>query len=204
MTPPLRGIVLAGGRSSRLGGRHKPAIRVDGVPIVARAIAALREAGAEPLVVGEARSVPGGVPVVREDPPFAGPLAAVAAGLGALTPAPDGVILLLGGDMPFVTAATLARLAALAAVAAGGAAYAEGGDGRAQPLCAAWDEAVLRARLATIGDPANLPLRVLHETLDPARVHVPARELLDVDTPDDLREASRAPSACNMPPDRLE
>ncbi|WP_203135708.1 molybdenum cofactor guanylyltransferase [Microbacterium sp. JZ31] len=180
---PLRGIVLAGGRSSRLGGRHKPAISIGGVPIVARAISALRAAGADPLVVGDPAGVPDGVAVVREDPPFAGPLAAVAAGVAALDPASGGVILLLGGDMPYVTPATLHALAQAAP------AVAVDGDGRMQPLCAAWPEALLRERLARLGDPADRPLRILYDDVEPARVTIGAREAMDVDTPDLLRAA---------------
>ncbi|GAA1739398.1 molybdenum cofactor guanylyltransferase [Microbacterium paludicola] len=188
MSGPLRAIVLAGGRSSRMAGRHKPAIPVGGVPIVARGIAALRLIGAEPLVVGEADGVPAGTPVIREDPPFSGPLAAVAAGLRALEARAGGVILLLGGDMPFASPATLRRLAESASAAR--PALAVDPDGRAQPLCAAWDEAALRERLATIGDPVNRPLRLLlGESLAPVHMPVLAPELLDVDTPDDLREA---------------
>ena len=183
----LRGLVLAGGRASRLGGRHKPAILVGGEPIVALAVGALRAAGADALVVGEQAGVPAGVPVVREDPPFGGPLAAVAAGLAALPPAEDGIVLLIGGDMPFVTAEALRRLIT---ACQGAAALAVDADGRAQPLCAAWDEHLLRARLADVGDPENRPLRILLEGVDPALVPLPAHELLDVDTPDDLRAAT--------------
>ena len=185
----LRGLVLAGGRASRLGGRHKPGIPIDGEAIVARAVAALRAAGAEALVVGDPTGVPSGVRVVREDPPFGGPLAGVAAGIAALEPREEGVVLLVGGDMPFVTGGTLR---ALASAAAGGVALAWDETGRAQPLCAAWDEGALRHRLAAIGDPANRPLRLLLDGLEPIPVPVPARELLDVDTPDDLRAAQNA------------
>ena len=182
----LRGLVLAGGRASRLGGRHKPGIPIDGEPIVARAVAALRAAGAEALVVGEPAGVPSGVPVVREDPPFGGPLAGVAAGVAALEPRAGGVVLLVGGDMPFVAGGSLR---ALAEAAADGVALAVDDAGRAQPLCAAWDEHVLRSRLAAIGDPANLPVRLLLDGMDPTLVPLPARELMDVDTPHDLRAA---------------
>lgn len=180
----LRGIVLAGGRSSRLSGRHKPAIEVAGTPIVARVIEALRAAGAEPLVVGDPAGVPAGVPVVREDPPFAGPVAAIAAGLAAL-PRRAGTLLVLGGDMPFVTADAL-RL--LVAATPGGVALAVDPEGRDQPLCAAWDESVLRARITAIGEPRDRPLRILLEGVaDAIRIPLPVDVLADVDTPEDLR-----------------
>lgn len=184
--PALRGLILAGGRSSRLGGRHKPAIEIGGVPIVARVIDALRGIGAETLVVGDVAGVPEGVPVVREDPPFGGPVAAIAAGLAALPPR-DGILLVLGGDMPFLAPGALRQLAS---ASAGAVALALDPAGRDQPLCAAWEESVLRARLAAIGDPRDRALRVLLETLeDIVRIPLPADILADVDTPDDLRRA---------------
>lgn len=188
MSGPLRAIVLAGGRSSRLAGRHKPAILLGGVPIVARGIAALRLIGAEPLVVGEGDGVPDGIPVIREDPPFSGPLAAVAAGVWALEAKPGGVILLLGGDMPFVSPATLRGLAEGAQGAR--PALAVDPEGRAQSLCAAWPEELLRDRVAGLGDPVGRPLRLLYERVDPVMRAIGAREAMDIDTPDDLRVAT--------------
>ena len=189
MPPTLRALVLAGGRSTRLAGRHKPAIPVGGVPIVARVIAALRTAGADPLVVGDPAGVPDGVPVIREDPPLAGPLAAVAAGIAALDAARDGVVLLIGGDMPYLTPRTLRALAERAP------AIAIDPDGREQPLCAAWPEPLLRERLAALGDPTNRPLRLLDDGSARARVPIGAREAMDVDTPALLRAALDDPDA---------
>ncbi|MER7798133.1 molybdenum cofactor guanylyltransferase [Microbacterium sp. NPDC096154] len=182
----LRGIVLAGGRSSRMGGRHKPAIPVSGAPMVAHAVGALRAIGAEVIVVGSPEGVPDGVPVVQEDPPFGGPLSAVAAGLDHLATDRDALVILLGGDMPFTTPAALS---ALAEAAAGGAACAEDESGSPQPLCAAWNEALLRDRIAAVGDAVNRPLRILYDGFEPRRVALPRSVLRDIDTPDDLAAA---------------
>lgn len=45
MPAPIAAIILAAGRGSRLGGRAKPALRIDGVSLLERLARSLREAG---------------------------------------------------------------------------------------------------------------------------------------------------------------
>jgi molybdopterin-guanine dinucleotide biosynthesis protein A len=115
---PYGAILLAGGRASRMGGIDKPRLVVDGVSMLDRAISAMREVGAAPIVVaGPAASTPradaqtdaqADVQWVREDPPFTGPAAAVVAALAATAavPAPDpDWTFVLACDLPRVDAA---------------------------------------------------------------------------------------------------
>ena len=86
--PVLRcmGAVLAGGASSRMGA-DKAFIEVGGAPMVVRAAAALRAAGAAPaLVVGGARARLDalGLEVVEDRCPGEGPLGGVVSALEAL------------------------------------------------------------------------------------------------------------------------
>ncbi|MCY1685019.1 NTP transferase domain-containing protein [Kocuria sp. SL71] len=90
----LSAIVVAGGRSSRLGGSPKALMRPDrdGAPALVRgAVDALIGLGLPAhriAVVGpEGLPLPDGVLRTREDPPFSGPAAALAAGALALGPA---------------------------------------------------------------------------------------------------------------------
>lgn len=76
-------ILLAGGRGSRLGGVDKPLLDIDGETLLDTAIAAVRDAGAI-TVVGVGPDRGRGLRWVREDPPFAGPAAALVAGVSAL------------------------------------------------------------------------------------------------------------------------
>ncbi len=85
-TLPLRldyaAIVLAGGRSSRLGGTPKATLATSGRPLVEVVLDAVRDARMR-VVVGDGPVHPG-VLVTQEEPRYAGPAAAVAAGLRAL------------------------------------------------------------------------------------------------------------------------
>lgn len=192
-------IVLTGGCSTRMG-EHKPALDVGGRPIVARIVDAV--AGLPVVVVGDAAGVPDGVPVVREEPPGGGPVAGLAAGFTALTtgygaqPGPGGAdlerVVLLAGDLPFVTRAGVeALLAALDADPEVDTALAADAEGQVNWLCAAWRVEALRDRLAGLAEPAGTSMRRLNAGARQVRVRDEGGWSVDVDTPADL-EAARA------------
>ena len=124
-------VVLAGGRSSRLGGTDKPGLVVGGQTLLGSVVSAMTSAGAgRVVVVGPERpAVPGtgaqdGVPLryTREEPPGRGPVAALRCGLTQVS-AP--AVVLAAADLPFLRPPHVTRLlAALAAPAAAGAAPA--------------------------------------------------------------------------------
>jgi molybdopterin-guanine dinucleotide biosynthesis protein A len=93
-------VILAGGRATRLGGVSKPDLMVGGRRLLSTAIAGARAAGCDRVVVvGPGTLDAPGCLRAQEDPPFGGPVAAVAAGLDALGDgAPD--VLVLACDMP--------------------------------------------------------------------------------------------------------
>ena len=104
-------IVLAGGRSSRFG-RDKLAEPIDGRPLLHHAIAAVQPVADEIVVVaapGHDPAVPEGVGIAHDAAAFEGPLAGLAAGLGALDTDIDRVIV-VAGDMPSLEPAVLSRL----------------------------------------------------------------------------------------------
>jgi molybdenum cofactor guanylyltransferase len=183
--PPYDGVVLAGGRARRMGGVSKPSLEVEGRRLLDLALAALDGASVR-VVVGGTEALPEGIARVTEDPPGGGPVAALAAALPSLR-APRCVV--LAADLPFVTAAHVEQL--LAALD-GAAAVAVDGDGRDQPLLAAYDVAALRAALPA--DVSGAPMRVLLARLSPVRRVALAGEpapWFDCDEPADL-EAARA------------
>lgn len=102
-------IVLGGGRASRLGGVDKASVEIDGASLVDHVYAAVRDC--TPIVaVGPESLARHGVTVVREDPPFGGPAAALLAGLASLSDAEAVETWVLACDLPRASAlvATLA------------------------------------------------------------------------------------------------
>lgn len=139
-------VVLAGGRARRLGGIDKLALTdAAGVRLLDRVLAAVADCD-HVVVVGPPREGLGDAVGVREDPPFAGPVAAVAAALPHLG---DGWVLVLAGDQPHV-ASGVAALRSAAHRCPGdvdGVVLVDGG-GRRQWLCGIYRADALRAALA--------------------------------------------------------
>ena len=117
--PRIAALLLAAGRSSRMGGPNKMLAEIDGRPMVARVAQRLLSSHARPVVavlgnqadrVGAAL---GKLPVERVDnPAFAEGLStSLKRGLAALPDDIDGVVICLG-DMPQITGRDIDRLIA--------------------------------------------------------------------------------------------
>jgi molybdenum cofactor guanylyltransferase len=175
-------VVLAGGGSRRMGGSDKTALRLGGVPLLERAVAAV--SGAEQIVVvGVPRPLALTVRWTHEEPAGGGPAAALAAGLVGLS-AP--IVVALAADLPFVTAGVVTRLVAAADPA--GAVIADAG-GAPQWLLGAWPRELLQEALA--GDQTG---RSLRGALGPLRPQLlapreSAPEWFDCDEPADVQAA---------------
>lgn len=117
--PKIAAIVLAAGRSSRMGAANKLLADVDGIPMVRRVVEAAVASQAKPVIVvtgnehGKIQAILRGCKVTFvHNPRFAdGMSTSLQAGLAALPANLDGVLVCLG-DMPMVTATTLDRLIA--------------------------------------------------------------------------------------------
>lgn len=185
--------MLVGGRARRLGGLAKPLLDVGGCTILARQAEALAALGVTPMLVGvdPAPYRDLGFPFVA-DRAEGGALAGLYTALAA-TSAPH--VLVLAGDLPFVTAPFLG---ALVARRVGTDAVVPRSQNRWHPLCAVYDCAILdrvRRRLEK-GERRVVDLldeiRVTVVTDDDlARLDPDRRLLLNVNTPDDYRHATR-------------
>jgi molybdenum cofactor guanylyltransferase len=114
--PAIAGVVLAGGRATRMGGGDKPLKPLAGRPMLAHVIERL-EPQVSAIVLNAngdpARFAEFGLPVVPDSVEgFAGPLAGVLAGLRwAEEAAPDSRFLVsVAGDTPFFPRDLVARL----------------------------------------------------------------------------------------------
>jgi molybdopterin-guanine dinucleotide biosynthesis protein A len=173
-------VLLTGGASRRMG-RDKARLLVSGEPYAVHS-ARMLSAVCDPVVeVGDGAS---GLPFVREDPPGAGPLAAVLAGVQALALPHPAPIVVLACDLPFIDVAFLSLLADF---------DSEGSvlpvvEAEPQYACARWSPNALATAQAAYerGERAMRALLLAEDAvLLPADSY--ADVLADVDTPDDLR-----------------
>lgn len=216
-------VLLAGGRGSRLGGVDKALLTRDGVPLLQHWCAALLARSVPTVVVGPphlaahlpspgseyAGESPGGpqaaegaeehtlLRLTREDPPLAGPAAAVAAGVRRLA-ADDqlpvaGHVLLLAVDT-IDPPALLDALQELAP-APGATVIPVDAEGRAQMLASLVDAAALRRRVAALdpGEEVGRPLRWLLEGFTVEHPSLPEGLGRDVDTAEDAAELGVVP-----------
>lgn len=171
-------LILAGGRSSRLDGSAKQKLRLTGGSLLESTVEAVRAAGARRIViVGDDQL--DGVVTVRETPAFAGPVAAIARGLDALTDRPH-VLLVLACDMPDIRRALPPLLASFSADGV----VAVDRDRRQQLVFVAAPDALSRA-LAALPTVVDASVRALLAGLDLTDVAVPPGATDDIDTWED-------------------
>ena len=186
-------VVLQGGRSSRLGETPKAGLVFEGRTLLERTVEVVGGARAIAVVGPVPREpLPAAVVLAREEPPFTGPAAAVAAGLAALagragTPAP--YTLALACDMPRVRDAVEQLLTALQAEApASDGVIAVDAAGNPQPLAAVYStDALTAAAHSHSGHLDGLSMRRLIAGMTLTPVHVARGATDDVDTWEDAR-----------------
>lgn len=202
-------IILTGGRSSRLDSVPKSEFVVEDSTLLDRT---LRSAAGSrrTVVVGHApaAAMPDDVILVREEPPFSGPVAAIAAGIAALlatseaesevemdaagTHLESDAVLVLACDMPHIGLAVPALLLALAEASDTDGVIAVDAGNRRQPLAALYRTNALQAALEASADStgndgplANLSMSRLLDHMTLTEVRVPEKATDDVDTWDD-------------------
>jgi molybdopterin-guanine dinucleotide biosynthesis protein A len=184
--------ILAGGRATRFGGLDKGAVLVSGRPILERQLTELMQVTDDILYVG-AKAPADYRRRLREIPdlrPGLGPLGGLEAALGA---ARDDTVIVVAGDMPFLTAGFLAFLASLAdAEPPPDAVVPRTGSG-IHPLAAAYRRSC-RPRVQALLAEGALAMRGLLDGLrvrdvepdEIGRFGNPALLLANVNTPADL------------------
>ncbi|MET0819781.1 MAG: NTP transferase domain-containing protein [Aeromicrobium sp.] len=184
-------IVLAGGRSTRMGDVDKLQVVVDGATLLTHALAAVADARRVVVVAPPGTAgLPAGVVRVQEDPPFAGPAAAMGAGLTALGDDVAEHVVVVAADVPRVGDAVDALLAGLAAHPDRDGVVAVGADGRRQPLLSAHRSRSFTSALTAHGPLAHQSATRVTSGLDLLEIDL-AHVVDDVDTPDDLHRLTR-------------
>jgi molybdopterin-guanine dinucleotide biosynthesis protein A len=182
-------IVLAGGAAKRLGGVDKPSVSVGGRALLDRVLGVCRDAG-RTVVVGGRRATARPVVWAREEPPGGGPLAALDAGVRQIE---AQAVLVLSADLPFLGERTVRQLIGTLGTSGREAALLTDAGGRDQPLVAAYRTEPLRRELALLateyGSLTGLPLRLLTQELDLARIGAEPLASFDCDTWEDISAA---------------
>lgn len=196
------GVILSGGRSSRMGGGDKSLMPLGGSTLLGRIVRRL-----QPQVQALAISANGdadrfsafGQPVLSDTVPgFAGPLAGV---LAAMRWADEGgydVLLSAAGDTPFFPNDLAKRLADAMPPGADRIAVATSG-GRRHPIFALWPVRLKDALANFLADPANRRVNDFIDAHGAVEVEFPPAVVGDlsfdpffnVNTPADLAEAER-------------
>lgn len=191
----IAGIVLAGGRGSRMGGADKALLPLAGQPLIVRVVARLGCARAISANGDPARFAALGLPVLADaEADFPGPMAGVLAGLDWAVGQGFAGIVTAAVDTPFFPSDLAARLAAraqqsgAAVVLACGASEA-GRSARLQPTFAFWS--------ATLAEPVRAALaggerrvEAVARACGLATLEVAgAQPFLNVNTPADLASA---------------
>jgi len=178
--------ILAGGRATRFGGQNKGALIVDGRTILARQLAELAPLAGDLMLVGARAQAPHGLRAIADIVPGCGPLGGIHA---ALSEARGSAVLVVGCDMPYVTAAFAAFLFSCADEGDALVVVPRSGD-RLHPLCAVYSRACVDAVARLLAE-RTLALHTLIDSI-PARVvgeeemlpfGAPSRLLANVNTP---------------------
>lgn len=178
MTSVPIGAVLCGGASRRMGA-DKATILVDGVAMARRVADALAAAGCSRVIAigGDAPALDGlGLEPVDDEFPGEGPLGGILTALALGSPAA-----VVACDLPNLRSQTLAALGL--ALGAHDAAIAR--TDRPEPLCAVWSTGAATL-LRTRFDSGERAVHRAIEGLDIAWVTVPADEVRNINTRDDL------------------
>jgi len=189
---PLLGLVLAGGRSTRMG-RDKAALAYEGRAQLERAMALLAPhvERAYVSVRAEQRSEPlrARFAQIEDRLADAGPIAGI---LAAQAHAPQAAWLVLACDLPLLNEATLAHLVRERAPAALATAYRSSHDGLPEPLCAIYEPASAAALAAYVAGGRNCPRKFLLQVKAHLISEPDPRALDNINTPAEYAQVQKS------------
>jgi molybdopterin-guanine dinucleotide biosynthesis protein A len=189
----LHGLVLAGGRSSRMGRDKATLIHPDGRPLARRCCDLLREAGCESVVLSirHDQEIPAGLDeleIVR-DPAGAshGPMAGIVSGM-RLHPESDWLV--LACDLPRLDLRTLENLIYSKLAGESLLAYRSEFDGLPEPLCTLYAAGALAVLEQAVADDFRCPRKILIRNDCRLLEPVTLRALDNANTPEDWETAT--------------
>lgn len=189
---PIRGLVLAGGRSSRMGRDKAALLHPDGRTLLRRCCDLLFEAGCESVAISlrHDQELPAGLDdceIVR-DPEGAslGPIAGIVSGMRLH---PDADWLVLACDLPRLDVGTLSNLLVSRRDEETFLSYQSEFDGLPEPLCTLYTRNALPVLEQAQAEDFRCPRKIL--ILNECRLLAPvtARALENANTPEDWETA---------------
>jgi len=190
MSPPLFGLVLAGGASTRMR-TDKAALQYHGQPQLQWAFALASNFCAASFVSvrpdQRAEAARAAHPQIVDRQPGIGPIAGISA---ALLEHPKAAWLVVACDLPFLTERTLEHLIAQRDASKVATAYRSAHDGLPEPLCAIWEPSAREPVLAYIASGKQCPRKFLINS-DAKLLDLPERQALDnVNTVEEFEAAT--------------
>ena len=185
---PIHGLVLAGGRSSRMGRDKAALVHPDGRTLLRRCCDLLFEAGCESVAVSlrHDQELPPGIEdceIVRDaEGASLGPIAGMVAGMSLY---PEADWLILACDLPRLDVETLSNLVSSHRDDETFLSYQSEFDGLPEPLCAFYAQGALPILKQAQADDLRCPRKIL--ILNNCRLLEPvtARALENANTPED-------------------
>lgn len=182
--PGLDVIIVAGGRGKRMGGIDKAAVSVNGERLIDLLLDEVSVLDAlQQVVVVSSRdiSIRPGVKITAEDPPFAGPVAAILAGVEELRPEAAERTAILAVDAP-ESANLIPDLTEALDDSTADLALIREDEGHLQPLCAVWNTEALWQALNELGETTDLPAMALIDAANASVEVLGTGEERDYDT----------------------
>jgi molybdenum cofactor guanylyltransferase len=205
--PPTIGILLAGGRATRLGGGDKALKALGGIPLLARVIVRLRPQCDALLISANGqtgRFARFDLPVVGDDIENAGPLAGILAGLDFSAAQQASFAVSTPTDTPFLPADLVAQLHAARTAAGADIACARSG-GATHPTIALWPVSVRTALRQALGENLRKVDRFMsrYVVVYADWPVAPFDPFFNINAPDDLVAAERILQTYGDPPTRM-
>ena len=186
--PEIYGLVLVGGRSTRMG-RDKAALRYGDKPQAVVAYELLARCCVKAFLSCRQGQAVFGLPAIHDTVENIGPMGGI---LSALEMHHGKAWLVLACDLPFLTAATLRDLIARRDPSQLATAYRSAHDGKPEPLCAIYEPAIADRLREFVARGEHCPRKAL-AALDAFLLDLPeARALDNVNHPHEFDKARSA------------
>ena len=187
MTAPLHGLLLAGGKSSRMGSDKADLVVDGGLSLRDRGLQLLASVTEEihlSIAQDDQRSYQ--CSTIRDLQPKAGPLAGLEA---AFQQAPGAAWLVTACDLPFLTDSVLQCLREARDPEREATCFTSRFDGKPEPLCTIYEPSAAMPLTRALADQVRCARKFL-SSLDRKELDLPDRSALDnCNRPEDLEEA---------------